>query len=69
MCGQHNVRVSAEDNKGQNTDKGHTTNPRTEIKTPDPAGNRTRAAGLEGRDYTDHATATDAKKYSMKLTK
>ena len=59
MCGQHNVRAFAEDNTGQNTDKGHTSNPRTEIKIPDPAGNRTRAAGLEGRDSTDHATATD----------
>ena len=29
--------------------KGHTPNPRTEIEIPDPAGNRTRAAGLEGR--------------------
>ena len=56
MCGQHNVRASAEDNTGQNTDKVHTPNPRTEIKIPDPAGNRTRAAGLEGRDSTDHAT-------------
>ena len=59
MCGQHNVRASAGDNTGQNTDKGHTLNPRTEIKIPDPAGNRTRAAGLEGRDSTDHAMATD----------
>ena len=60
MCGQHNVRASAEDNTGQNTAKGHTSNPRTEIKIPDPAGNRTRAAGLEGRESTDHATATDS---------
>ena len=59
MCGQHNVRASAEDSIGQNTDKGHTPNPRTEIKIPYPAGNRTRATGLEGRDSTDHATATD----------
>ena len=59
MCGQQNVRASAEDNTGQNTDKGHTPNLRTEIKSPDPAGNRTRAAGLEGRDSTDHATTTD----------
>ena len=59
MCGQHNVRASAEDNTGQNTDKGHTPNPRTEIKIPDPAGNQTRAAGMEGRDSTEHATATD----------
>ena len=59
MCGQHNVRASAEDNTGRNTDKGHTPNPRTEIKTSDPAGNRTRAARLEGRDSTDHATEAD----------
>ena len=59
MCGQHNVRASAGDNTGQNTEKGHTPNPRTEIKIPDPAGNRTRAAELEGGDSTDHATATD----------
>ena len=36
-----------------------TPNSRTEIKIPDPVGNRTRAAGLESRDSTDHATATD----------
>ena len=48
MCGQHNIRASAEENTG----KGHTLNPRTEIKISDPA-------GLEGRDSTDHATATD----------
>ena len=59
MCGQHNVRASAEDYTGQNTDKGHIPNPRTDIKIPDPAGNRFRVAGLEGRDSTDHATATD----------
>ena len=29
----------------QDRHKGHTPNPRTEIKIPDPAGNRTRAAG------------------------
>ena len=38
MSGQHNVRDSAEENTGQNTDKGHTPNPRTEIKIPDPPG-------------------------------
>ena len=59
MCDQHNVRASAEDNTGQNAVKGHTPNPRTEIKIPDSTENRTRAAGLEGRDSTDHATATD----------
>ena len=50
MCGEHNARASAEDKTGQNTDKGHTPKSRTEIKIPDPAGNRTRAARLEGRD-------------------
>ena len=68
MCGQHNVRISAEDKTGQNTGKGHTPNPRTKIKIPYPAGNRTRAAGLEGRDSTDHAMATDNMKIeSLKL--
>ena len=38
MCGQHNVRASAGDSTGQNTYKGHTPNPRTEIKIPDPPG-------------------------------
>ena len=56
MCGQHNVRASAGDNTGQNTDKGHTPYPRTEIKIPDSAGNRTQATRLEGRDSTDHTT-------------
>ena len=56
MCGQHNVMASAGDSNGQNTDKGHTPK---RIKIPDPAGNRIRAAGLEGRVSTDHATATD----------
>ena len=58
MCGQHNGMATARDNTGQDTDEGHTPNPRTEIKIPDPAGNRTRAAGLEDRDSTDHVTAT-----------
>ena len=30
-----------------------------QIKIPGPAGNRTRAALMEGRDSTDHATATN----------
>ena len=59
MCDQHNVMASAENNTGQNTDKGHTPNPWTEIKIPDPAGNRTRAAEFNGRNSTDDATATD----------
>ena len=59
MCGQHNVRASDEDNTGVNIDKGHTHGPRWEIKIPDSAGNRTRAAGLLSRVSTDHTTATD----------
>ena len=62
-------RSSAEDNTGQNTDKGHTPNPRTEIKIPDPAGNRTRASGLEGRDSIDHTMATDYKLIHVKKLK
>ena len=59
MFGQHNVRASAGDSTRQNTDKGNIPNSSIGIKIPDPAGNRTRAAGLEDRDSTDHATATD----------
>ena len=40
-------------------DKGHTPNPRTEIKIPHPAGNRTLVAGFEGRDSIEHTTGTD----------
>ena len=56
-----NVRVTARNNKGytQHSDKGHT--PRIEIKIHGPTGNRTCAAGLEGREFTDHATATGQK--------
>ena len=50
MCGQHNVRASDEDSTGQNADKRHTPSPRIGNKIPDPAGIRTRAAGLEGKD-------------------
>ena len=70
MCGQHNVRDSAGDNTGQNTHKGHTPNPRTEIKIFEPAElgpPPPRRAGLEGRDSTDHATATDPLKTQFSL--
>ena len=36
-----------------------TPNPSKEIIISDPVGNRTRPAGLKGRDSTDHATVTD----------
>ena len=38
MCGQHYVRAFDGDSTGQNTDKGHTPNPRIGIKTSDPQG-------------------------------
>ena len=56
-----NVRVIARDNTGQNTKD--TPSPRTEIKNSDPVGNRTRAAGLEGRASTDHATDREISLY------
>ena len=59
MCDQHNIRTIAANNTGKNTDKGHIPIPMIKIKIPDPAGNRTRTAGLEGRDSTGHAMATD----------
>ena len=58
MCGQHNVRVLRR-RQHRTEHKGDTPNPRTEIKIPDTAGNRTRPSELEGREYTDHATETD----------
>ena len=58
MCVQRNVRASAGERTGQNTDKGLIPISRIGIKIPDPSGNRTRAAGLEGRDSIDHATST-----------
>ena len=32
MCGQHNIRATTGDDTGQNTDKGHTSNPKIEMK-------------------------------------
>ena len=49
ICGQQNIRATVRENKGQNIQKGHTPSPRKGIKIPDPAENRTRAAGLESR--------------------
>ena len=53
---------NARDKTGQNTDntdKGHSSSPRIEIKIPNLAENRSRAAGLEGRDSADHTTIMD----------
>ena len=49
--------------------KRHAPNPRTEIKIPDPAGNQTRAAGLEVRDSTDLAMETDILKEVLQSSK
>ena len=50
MCGQYNDRTEH---------KGHTPSPRIEVKISEPAGNRTLASGLEGKDSIDHTTTTD----------
>ena len=49
MSGQHSVRASAGDNTGQNTDKGHTTNPRREIKFLTPPRIESGPPGLKAR--------------------
>ena len=67
MCGQYNDRATSGDNTEQNTKD--TPSPRIEIKISEPAGNRTRAAELEGRDSTDHATATDNNKLQQRKIK
>ena len=59
ICSEQNFRATARDNTLQNTDKGHIPSPRVEIKIRGTAGNRTRGSGLEGRDSTDYASATD----------
>ena len=56
MCGQHNVRASAEDNTGQNTKDTHPI-PGQKLKFLTPPGIE---PGMEGRDSTDDATATDS---------
>ena len=58
VCGKHNVRATATDTTELNTDQGHIPSPRIGMKT-NPAGNRIRAAELEGRDSSDHATVTE----------
>ena len=58
LLDQHNVEESARDNRGENT-KDITPSARIGIEILSPTGNRTRAADLEGRDSTDHATAPD----------
>ena len=47
--------------------KGQTPSPRIENKIRDPVGNRIQAGGLEGRDSTGHATATDFVDFRKKL--
>ena len=65
MSGQQNVRIIARDNTGHNRDNELPFSPRIEIKISEPAGYRTRAAELEGGDYTDHATETESCYYSL----
>ena len=65
MCGKHNVRATARDNTGQDRDKGHTPSLKIKIKILNPAGNRTRAAGLEDGGSTNYATWTDLQNYNL----
>ena len=55
MCCQHNIIATARDNTKD------IPTPRIEIKISEFTGNRTPAAGLEGRDSTKHTTATTTK--------
>ena len=59
MCGQHNMRASAGDNTGQNT-KGTHPIPGQKLKFLTPQGIELGPPRLEGRDSTNHATATDS---------
>ena len=52
---QQIVMAYAREEIGQNMEKGHTANPRIEIKILCTAENRIRAAELKGRDSTEHA--------------
>ena len=52
ICGQQNVRAFARDNTEQNTESGYTPSPTIQFKIPD-------STGLEGRDSTNYATATN----------
>ena len=54
------VRASARDKAKQNRTQ-RTNSGSIEFEILHPAGNWTRAVGLEGRDSTDHATATDVR--------
>ena len=65
MRGQHIVRATAWDNTGQNT-RTHTQS-QDRIKISDSAENRTRAAGLEGADSTDHAREKDVSKLLISI--
>ena len=54
-------RISGPPQETTYTQNTHTHTQKIEIKIPDTAVNRTRTARLEGRDSTDHSTATDYK--------
>ena len=64
MCGQHNVGPPPETTQDRTQTKDTHPIPGQKLKFLTPPGIEHRAAGLEGRDSTDHATATDI----LKLT-
>ena len=59
ICGQQNVWSNARQQRA--TYRGYAPSTRIEIKIPGPAGKRTRATGLEGKDSADHGIATSLK--------
>ena len=68
MAGLPECVVSTMPGPFARTEHRHTPNPRIGIKIPHPARNRTRAAGLKGRDFTDHTMATDKLyRYNIKM--
>ena len=69
MCGHHNVRPTAIYNTGQNTEKGHKSSPRIDIKIPDPAENRARVTGLEGWPTTRVTSSFSSCKSTLLFTR
>ena len=58
MCAQLNVRATARDNTGRNLEGTHPV-VGWKLKIMTPPGIEPGRAGLESRDFTDHATTTD----------
>ena len=62
------MQAIGRDNTGKNAEKGHTANPRIEIKIPDPGGNRIRAARMEATNATNYAMGTNCTNSNLYVT-